>query len=92
MNLAAIELQFDQEDALHGRPAALLVKTANRFPCKITLSNLANGKGPANARSITGLLALGVTRGARLLVRAEGEQADDALAALRQVFDSGFAV
>lgn len=87
MTPSSIELTIKQPSALHARPAAQFVKTASRFPCAISLRNLSNGKGPSNAKSIMSVLALGIEQGARIALRAEGDQADAALAALRQLLE-----
>jgi phosphocarrier protein HPr len=65
--------------ALHARPAALFVRTAMRFQSKIIVG--ANGR-EADAKSILSVLGLGATAGTTLQVRAEGEDAAEALGAL----------
>ena len=87
MTVASIELTIHQPSGLHARPAAKFVKIAGRYPCAITMRNLSNGKGPSNAKSIVSVLALGIEQGARVLLRAEGEQADEALLALQHLID-----
>ena len=70
-------------DGLHARPAADFVKLATTFPVKITV----NGK---DAKSLLGIMALGLTRGRAVEIRtadADGRAAVDALAAL---IESGF--
>ena len=91
MTLASIELTIQQPSGLHTRPAARFVKVASRFPCAISLRNLSNGKGPSNAKSIMSVLSLGIAQNAQIALRAEGEQADEALAALRQVLEADLA-
>jgi phosphotransferase system HPr (HPr) family protein len=65
--------------ALHARPAATFVKTALRFRSRMTVA--LDGK-VADAKSILAVLALGAVGGTVLRLRAEGEDAPDALAAL----------
>jgi len=65
--------------ALHARPAALFVRTAMRFRSKIVVA--ANGR-EADAKSILNVLGLGATAGTTLRVRAEGDDAAEALDAL----------
>lgn len=72
---------------LHARAAARLVQLANRFPCEITLSR--DGQ-TANAKSIMGVLMLAAAQGSELLVRAEGESADEALASIGELIETGF--
>jgi len=72
---------------LHARPAALIVQTANRFPCEVVL--LKDGS-EVNAKSIMGVLMLAAARGSEILVRAEGEQAQACVDAIDQLFTKGF--
>ncbi len=88
MTLVLIELTIQLPTGLHARPAAQFVKTASRYPCAISLRNLSNGTGPSNAKSIMSVLSLGIEQGARIALCADGEQADEALAALRQLLET----
>ena len=72
---------------IHARPAALLVKTATRFPCEILIEK--NGV-EVNAKSIMGLLTLEGNHGARLKMVAVGPGAAEALAALAELFEQKF--
>ena len=72
---------------LHARPAALIVQTANRFPCEVAL--VKDGQ-EVNGKSIMGVLMLAAAKGSTITVRAEGEQADACTAALAELFDKGF--
>ena len=65
--------------ALHARPAGLFVRTAAGFRSEITVTV---GGRHANAKSILAVLALGARGGTPLSLRAEGEDAGAALAAL----------
>jgi phosphocarrier protein HPr len=65
--------------ALHARPAGLFVRTAAGFRSEITV---AAGGRSANAKSILAVLALGATGGTTLSLRADGDDAGAALAAL----------
>ena len=72
---------------LHARPAALLVQTANRFPCEVTL--VKDGQ-TVNGKSIMGVLMLAAAKGSTILVKAEGPQAQDAVTAIGALFDKLF--
>jgi len=67
---------------LHARPAALLVQTAAQFQSKIQVQL---GERVVNAKSILSVMKLGATVGSTIVVRAEGEDAEQALAALRDL-------
>lgn len=81
------EFVLGNEVGLHARPAALLVKSAARFTARITVTR---GDRAADARSLFSLLALGATRGAAVMVRAEGPDAREALAAIAALFENNF--
>ena len=72
---------------LHSRPAALIVQTANKFPCEVTL--VKDGQN-VNGKSIMGVLMLAAAQGTVITVRAEGEDAQKCLDALSTLFDKGF--
>lgn len=73
---------------LHARPAALFVQTAARF--KDTKVEVLKDGVSRDAKSILNVLALGVTQGTTIVVRAEGPHADDAIAALSDLVDRDF--
>jgi phosphocarrier protein HPr len=65
------------EVGLHARPAATLVQTAAKASLDVTI---AKGAGqPVNAKSILAVLALDVRQGDSVVIRAEGEGADELL-------------
>ena len=64
---------------LHARPAADFVRTAMRFDASIAVAAPA---GLADAKSLLSVLALGAKGGSRLVLRAEGADAAEAVAAL----------
>ena len=73
---------------IHARPAAMFVKTANRFECDVYVEK--DGER-VNGKSIMGLMMLAASPGSKLLVFAEGEDAAKAVveleALLRRKFD-----
>ena len=72
---------------LHARPAAMIVQTANKFPCDVTLEK--DGT-PVNGKSIMGVLMLAAPMGTSVTVRAEGEQAQQCADAIAELFEKGF--
>ncbi len=62
---------------LHARPAALLARRAKSFGAQISLA--AHGR-IADARSVVAIMALGVRHGDEVILRAEGDEAAQALA------------
>ena len=88
--MASAEVQIVNRLGLHARASAKLTQMAGGFPCEIWLSR--NGRR-VNAKSIMGVMMLAAGLGATIVIDAEGEQADAALAALRKLiadkFDEG---
>ncbi len=71
-------------EGMHARPAARFVRLAATFRSVLTVLY---EERRADARSLLELLALGVPQGARLTLRAEGEDAEAALLALRHFLE-----
>jgi phosphoenolpyruvate-protein phosphotransferase/dihydroxyacetone kinase phosphotransfer subunit len=89
---AAEELRIEVPNrlGLHARPAARFVETASRFDATVTVADQTTGRGPADARSLSALITLGVHQGHEILVRAAGPEATQVLTALRELADTGF--
>jgi phosphotransferase system HPr (HPr) family protein len=88
--MPAITLTVVHQAGLHARPAAQFVKLANSFACNITVRNLTVAKPSVNAKSVLGVLTQGVNQGHQIAVEAEGEDAEAALEALRQLVEGNF--
>lgn len=76
------EVQIMNKNGLHARPAAEIVKLANKFKSEITM---VRDDLEVNGKSIMGVMMLAAECGATLMVRANGpdsEQAVEAIAAL----------
>ncbi len=87
MPVVEASLVITNKVGLHLRPAGLLVQTAARFQSKIVV--LFAGK-TANAKSIMGVMKLGVSMGDSIVVQAEGEDAQQAIAALTELVHRNF--
>lgn len=81
------ELIITNSLGMHLRPAQRFVQTVLKFRCDV---HVQKGDQRVNAKSIMGLLTLAAACGARLIVVCEGEDADDALSAVRKLVESGF--
>lgn len=73
------------EIGIHARPAGLLVKEAKQFSSKITLE--ANGKS-ADATKLMAIMGLGVKTGAEVIIKAEGEDEEIAVAKMEEFMKS----
>jgi phosphotransferase system HPr (HPr) family protein len=74
-----MRVQLPDEVDLHARPAANFVRTAMRFSASVWV---AAGEREVDAKSLLSVLALGARRGTSIRLRAEGEDAAAAIAAL----------
>lgn len=72
---------------IHARPAAMFVKTANRFSCDIFVEK--DGE-MVNGKSIMGLMMLAAGPGSRLTVHAQGQDAQQALTELEGLIQRKF--
>ncbi|HLI09306.1 MAG TPA: HPr family phosphocarrier protein [Ktedonobacteraceae bacterium] len=87
MPVAEAYLVIKNKVGLHARPARLLVRTAAQFQSQIQLQQ---GGKSANAKSIIGVLKLGAVLGDALVLRAEGEDAEEAVKTLTELVDRKF--
>jgi len=72
---------------LHARAAAKLEHTANVLRSQVYVGT---GEEEVNAKSILGLLTLAATKGTPLMVRAEGEDEEEAVRAVVALFADRF--
>jgi len=70
---------------LHGRPAKIVVETAQAQAVTIRIGK--GEKPPVDARSIIAVLSLGAHGGDTVTISADGDGADAALAALAEVLE-----
>lgn len=64
---------------VHARPAAMFVKTANRFDCDVFVEK--DGE-KVNGKSIMGLMMLAAGPGSKLIIYCEGDDCAEALTEL----------
>lgn len=75
---------------LHARPASLFVQMANRFKSQIRVTNLTMPGMAVDAKSIIGVLTLGVLQNHEILIQAEGEDEQAAIERLTELVKSNF--
>ena len=75
------------ELGLHARPSAEFVKLASKFGCDVSLARDGNA---VNGKSIMGVMTLAAERGTPLTLRAEGEDAEEAVRSLEELVARGF--
>ena len=69
---------------LHARPAALFVQEANKYASDIFVEK--QGKS-VNAKSIMGIMSLAISSGTDVAIRAEGPDAEAAVATLAKLIE-----
>jgi len=85
----SVELQVHNPSGLHARPAAAFVRAACTFQSDIRVANLTTGSDPVTAKSIIGVLGLGVQRGHRIGLLIDGADEGSAAEALRALVEAG---
>ncbi len=86
-NTAEASLILTNPTGLHARPASLFVQTAAKFQSAVEVQK---GSKQVSASSIIGVLSLGARNGDTITIRARGEDADDAIEALRDLVQANF--
>ena len=72
---------------IHARPAALIVQTANKFQSQVFFEKDSNR---INGKSIMGIITLGATYNSSLTLITEGEDEQEALEAIAELFENKF--
>lgn len=72
---------------MHTRPCTELVRCANHFRAKVCLKHQ---KMSVNAKSLLGTLMLAATKGSRITIEAEGEDAEQAVASIIALAQNNF--
>ena len=78
------EVEIKNAEGLHMRPAMQFVDVANQFDCDITVSNVETN---VDGKSIMQMSMLAATCGTRLIIKAEGADAQQAVDALRELVE-----
>ena len=87
MTTAEQEVRVVNKYGLHARPAMQLVQLANRYTSTIEVSN---GAMTVDSKSIMSVMRLGAAKGATLKFLADGEDAQEAVAAMAKLVEGGF--
>ncbi|MFJ3382903.1 MULTISPECIES: dihydroxyacetone kinase phosphoryl donor subunit DhaM [unclassified Curtobacterium] len=80
---ASVTVELVNETGLHARPAADFVKTAARYDAAVRVNGV-------DAKSLLGIMALALPKGATVTIEASGDDAQDAVDALEELVRSGF--
>lgn len=81
------KLVVQNELGIHVRPASLFARTAGKFNSEVMVRK---GDQCVDGKSIMQLLMLGALQGTEIEVEAEGDDADEAVAAIEEVVQNNF--
>jgi len=73
---------------LHAGPASLFIRKANSYKSSIWVEK---DDCRVNAKSLLGVLSLGISKGTAITLIADGSDEADAVKGLAELIDSGFA-
>lgn len=80
------DILVKNESGLGSKQAAILIQKVSGFKSSIWIER---EERKANAKSLLGLLSLGISSGMKVVIRAEGEDEEQAAQELEQYFNSG---
>jgi phosphotransferase system HPr (HPr) family protein len=88
--VAETHIVIKHKVGLHARPAALFVRTANRYTADVRVQNLTGGGEPVDAKSIISVLTLGAQQNHELLIEAQGPDAEAAIEGIKSLVATNF--
>ncbi len=83
------EITVQNEVGLHARPATFFIQKANEFKSLITVSK---DDRKVNAKSLLGVLSLGITKGTKIILTAEGPDEEESVNELESLIMSNFSI
>ncbi len=85
--MKSCEVVIVNSSGLHARPATFFIQKANTYKSSIWVEK---EDRKVNAKSLLGVLSLGIAKGMTVTLTAEGPDEGEALAGLVALIDSGF--
>lgn len=82
------DVVVNNQVGLHARPATFFIQKANEFKSSIWVEK---EERRVNAKSLLGVLSLGIVKGTAVTLIAEGVDESAAVAALAELVESNFA-
>ena len=82
------ETEVNNKVGLHARPATFFIQKANEFKCGIWIEK---EERTVNAKSLLGVLSLGVVKGSTIKIVADGPEEETAVNTLVELISSDFA-
>ena len=81
------EVIIENQVGLHARPATFFIQKATSYKSSVWLEK---DERRVNAKSLLGVLSLGIAKGMTVTLIADGEDETSAIAGLVELVDSGF--
>ena len=81
------EVMINNQVGLHARPATFFIQKANEYKCSIWVEK---EDRRVNAKSLLGVLSLGIVKGTTVNIIADGSDEEDAIAELMELVNSDF--
>lgn len=81
------DVMVQNQVGLHARPATFFIQKANEFKSSIWIEK---EERRVNAKSLLGILSLGIVGGTSIRIIADGSDEQPAVDALVELVDSGF--
>lgn len=81
------EVQVQSQVGLYARPATFFIQKANEFKSTILVEK---DERRVNAKSLLGVLSLGITKGTVINLIADGPDEEEAVSALSDLVSSNF--
>lgn len=77
-----VEVVIRNPQGLHARPAAMFVQIASKYNANVALQK---GEERVNGKSIMGILTLGIEQNSKVVLEADGDDADEVVVELTQL-------
>lgn len=78
---------INNQVGLRARPATFFIQKANEFKCSIQVER---EERRVNAKSLLGVLSLGIVKGTEITIIADGTDENEAIEALCELVNSNF--
>ena len=85
--MISLEVTINNQVGLHARPATFFIQKANEFKSSIWIEK---DDRRVNAKSLLGVLSLGIVKGTAVNIVADGVDENEAIATLSALIDSDF--
>jgi phosphocarrier protein len=82
-----LQLTVQNRLGIHARPAALIVRLANKYPAELYVEK---DEEQVNGKSIMGLMMLAAGKGSKLTFTAVGEGSEPMLEEMKALFERKF--